>query len=570
MKRKLFVSIFLACTVAGTIDAQIIVNENIDRGVIALTIDGTHAYIGWRLLRSDPVGISFNIYRKEVGTTKFHKVNQEAISTTTNFVDQTVKLGMAYRYRIKTVINGKEHDSPGEATVFMLGNNQPYYSIKLNDNSPGIKGVGIGDLDGDGAYDFVIQSPGSAIDPLYSNWKRSREPFKLDAYTSNGQYLWHYDMGWSIETGTWYSPLVVYDVDGDHLAEVYTKAGEGDPRELDGHVLEGPEYLVKIDGLTGKIVQKTGWLSKEGFENKYHNLNRNLLTVAYLNGQTPSLVMSRGTYSIHKTMALDKSMKKEWYWESTGENEKIRGQGMHGIIQGDVDFDGKDELIMGTYALDHNGTTLWALPPSFGHNDIAYLTDIDPVHPGMEVFYGMETWQLNGNGVCLVDAATGKIIWGFEGKIIHVHKQGMVADIDSRYPGMECYALETKGKQQAFLYSSNGDRISDKSFDTFSPRPLWWDEDDQKEIYVNDQLFKYEGDTLLETQGSFVMVADIIGDWREEMITYLPGELRIYSTNIPASTKKVSLIQNHQYRLGVANASMGYYYPPQLGLEKEQ
>ena len=73
-------------------------------------------------------------------------------------------------------------------------------------------------------------------------------------------------MGWAIETGTWYSPYLVYDIDGDGFAEVYTKAGEGDPREMDGHVLEGPEYLVKIDGRSGKIIQKTNWLSKEGFD----------------------------------------------------------------------------------------------------------------------------------------------------------------------------------------------------------------------------------------------------------------------------------------------------------------
>ena len=62
-------------------------------------------------------------------------------------------------------------------------------------------------------------------------WKRSPEPYILDAYTSKGEFLWSYNMGWSIETGTWYSPYMVYDIDGNGLAEVYAKAGEGDPRE---------------------------------------------------------------------------------------------------------------------------------------------------------------------------------------------------------------------------------------------------------------------------------------------------------------------------------------------------
>jgi rhamnogalacturonan endolyase len=48
--------------------------------------------------------------------------------------------------------------------------------------------------------------------------------------------MWQYDMGWSIEMGGWFSPYVIYDLDGDGCAEVALKAGEGDPRQPDGHV----------------------------------------------------------------------------------------------------------------------------------------------------------------------------------------------------------------------------------------------------------------------------------------------------------------------------------------------
>ena len=163
---------------------------------------------------------------------------------------------MAYRYKIKTLINSREEDTSGEAAVFMLTGNQPYYSIKLNTNAR-LKRLGIGDLDGDGAYDFVLQFPDFNVDPYHmpGYWVKSPEPYTLEAYSSKGQFLWNYDMGWAIETGTWYSPYMVYDVDGDGIAEVYAKAGEGDPRETDGHVLEGPEYLVKLTGRPGKYTE---------------------------------------------------------------------------------------------------------------------------------------------------------------------------------------------------------------------------------------------------------------------------------------------------------------------------
>ena len=231
----------------------------------------------------------------------------------------------------------------------------------------------------------------------------------------------------------------------------------------------------------------------------------------------------------------------------------------------DIDSDGRDELIPGTFALDDNGKPIWYT--GLKHNDAGYVADIDPSRPGLEIFYGIES-RSPKNGVCLVEAASGKIIWGFKGPTTHVHSQGMVGDIDPEYPGMECYAGEAKGGDQYFHYSASGRRLADRDMGSLSPRPLWWDADELKEININNYILKYKGDTLLKIEGKVVFVGDIIGDWREEIVTSLPGELRIYSTNIPARNRKVCLMQDRQYRIGAANASMGYFYPPQLGIEK--
>lgn len=538
--------------------------ERIDRGVVALACGEKAVFVSWRLLKEDPENVAFNVYRKDIGLGDFEKVNERPVSASTNFIDESVQPGHGYYYKVKTVVGLQENETPGEAYIFTLSGNQPWISIKLKEDVT-LKRIGIGDLDGDGAYDFVLQHPDFNVDPYFrpGYWKRSPEPYKLDAYSSKGKFLWSYNMGWAIETGTWYSPYMVFDVDQDGKAEIYAKAGDDDPREMDGHVLTGPEYLVKIDPQTGNIIKKQNWISRDGFES-YNYWSRNFLSIACLDGRNPSLIMQRGTYTVIKTEALDKHLNTLWKWESSGEFEKYKGQGGHALMTGDIDQDGKDELVAGTFALDHNGIPMWHT--GLGHNDAGYIADFLPERPGYEIFYGIES-RSPRNGVCLADAKTGEIIWGYEGSTFHVHSQGMVGDITAEYPGIECYAGEAKGGDKFFLYTADGKRLSDRNLWGLAPRAVWWDADDQKEICFENSIFDYQGENHLKIEGKVLIVADILGDWREEIVTSLPGELRIYSTNIITGKKKVCLMQNHLYRMAVADASMGYYNSPQVGFK---
>jgi len=72
--------------------------------------------------------------------------------------------------------------------------------------------------------------------------------------------------------------------------------------------------------------------------------------------------------------------------------------------------------------------------------------------------------------------------------------------------------------------------------------------------------------TLLQSlEGVQVVWADILGDWREEIIVSIPGELRIYSTTIPAKNRRACLMQDPIYRIDVVHLSMGYGQPPMIG-----
>ena len=539
--------------------------EKLDHGFVAVEREDGSVFLSWRLLKTDAKDIGYILSRQclesslEPANVLLHSRSLQLKST--NFIDKTAEKDKAYLYTLSKGGESLEPEVLGRYIIRLTGDAKPYLSIPL-DGPYDFQKVGIADLDGDGTYEYIIKQPNFNTDPYQQPgyWKRSTTTYKLEAYRLNGTMMWRYDMGWSIEAGIWYSPWIVYDVDGDGKAEVYCKAGEGDPRDEKGLVQTGPEYLVKIDGQTGKVVAKTEWLSRDGFSD-YNRYCRNFLTVAYLDGKTPSLIMQRGTYNLIKIQALDKNFNQIWYWEAPQEKRKYRGQSSHGLISADVDWDDKDELVIGAAVIDDNGKGLWTL--EMGHPDICYVADIDPANPGLEVFYGFETRQKT-DGMCVVDAKTGRKLWAHKKPTRHLHSQGMAGDILAEYNGMEVYAGERDFKER-WLYSANGKLIEFKETGSLTPRPVWWDSDPQKEVVLSGAIRDWAGKAIQPIKGRIIAVVDCLGDHREEVITSLKGELRIYTTTIPTKSRRTCLMQDHQYRLGIVAQTMGYYYPAQLG-----
>jgi len=539
--------------------------EKLDRGLVALEREDGSVFLSWRLLDTDSDDIAFQVKRRSSeSAAEVSILTKGQPYRATNFSDNTAGKGKAYIYELYESSAKKWPGvikKSGEIEVKPTGRPRPYLSIPLDGNYDFQK-VGIADLDGDGAYEYLIKQPNFNTDPYQQPgyWKKSTTTYKLEAYRLDGTMMWRHDMGWSIEAGIWYSPWVVYDVDGDGRAEVYCKAGEGDPRDEKGLVQTGPEYLVKLDGQTGKVKAKMPWLSRDGFS-RYNYYCRNFLTVAYLDGKKPSLIMQRGTYRLIKMQALDKEFNQIWYWESTQEKKKYGGQSGHGLITADIDADGRDELVIGSAVLDEYGKGIWTT--EMGHPDAFYVADIDPDNPGLEIFYGIEPRQKT-DGICVVDAKTGRKLWAHKEPTRHIHAQGMAADVLADLPGMEVYAGERDFKQR-WLYSAKGKLIEFKETGTLSPRALWWDADLQKEVIMSGAIRDWGGEAMQPIQGRLIAVVDCLGDYREEVITSLKGELRIYSTTVPTTERRICLMQDHQYRLGIVAQTMGYYYPAQLG-----
>ena len=536
------------------------VREPLDRGLTAMRLPEGGVYLSWRLLDDDPSGVAFDVYRCE-GDGQPSRLNEKPIARTTDFTDTTAAADKKYEYSI--TIAGQPKDRVASPPALAPDAPLPYFPIKLQGNYTAQR-VGAGDLDGDGRMDYVIKQPAYGIDPYYTYWHRSCEPYKIEAYRADGKFLWRHDLGWGIEQGIWYSPYVVFDLDGDGRAEVACKAAEGDPRDADGKVTSGPEYVAILDGLTGKVRCRAEW---PGGENSYGLASRNQLGVAYLDGKTPCLIVERGTYGVQKVDAYQlrgDHLEKLWSWDNRNEDRRYWGQGAHILHAADVDGDGRDEVLLGSSALDDNGTALWST--GLGHPDNFYVGEIDPDHPGFEIFYNIEVAHKE-NGICLVDARTGQFLWGKKEPTYHVDS-GLTSDIDPAHPGCESRASEApkslhfQGRPPQWLFSAKGEVLAENEKVPPS-QAAYWDGDPQRELLAGSRIRKYpSGIYPLTISGSVLAVADVAGDWREEIITCVPGELRIYQTTIPACDRRVCLLQDPLYRLEVAVSPSGYYAVP--------
>ncbi len=541
--------------------------EQLDRGLIARPLADGKVYVGWRLLQTDPDNVAFDVYRSAADG-KPVKLNQEIIHKTTDFVDDSAPKGVSCTWSVRAFTDTEEAMSrsvaatPGDAAA-------PYVSMPIGENRTFQK-VGIADLDGDRRYDFVIKGPNANIDPWYKYWKRSPETYKLEAYRHDGKLLWQHDLGWAIERGIWYSPYVVYDLDGDGRAEVAVKTGEGDPRGEDGKVRSGPEFLAILDGVTGKPRTQAPWPSREGFsgEHAYNYYCRNQLAVAYLDGKHPHLLVQRGTYGLMKLIAYrlrDGELHEVWQWDNRDLPRSYWGQGAHWMHAADVDGDGREEVLLGSSVIDDDGTALWTT--GLGHPDHFYVGDIDPQRPGLEIYYGIEP-RRSKNTMCLVDAKTGEVIWGHQEPTIHIHSSGLCSDIDAASPGSECYSGERDFEDKRWLRDCRGRVLSTENLGGLAPRSAYWDADLQRELVYGQRIRKYKGLELgPKVEGHIAAVADVLGDWREEIVTSVPGGLRIYTTTIPAADRRACLMQDPIYRSDVICAAMGYSQVPMTGYD---
>lgn len=598
--------------------------EKLDRALVSVpAASGGGNHVSWRLLATDPQETAFTLWRdgKPIAqidaraATSIHDSSGTATSRYAVSLARGKPAGPGV-----TPWSGGYLSIPLDVPADRTTPDGERYSYSANDAS-------VGDLDGDGRYEIIVKwYPSIAKDNAFGGYTGET---LIDAYTLDGKRLWRIDLGRNIRSGAHYTQFMVFDLDGDGRAEVAMKTADGtidgtgkvigdakaDWREHDGEapqadrtgatklpdgrqvarlkgrILSGPEYLTVFDGRTGRAIDTVDYsptrassLKPSGEEmatlwgDGYGNRSeRYLAAVGFLDGRHASLLFGRGYYARSTIAAWDLKAGKlvrRWLFDSAALGDKAySGQGNHQMSVADVDGDGRDEVIYGSIAIDDNGKPLWSA--RLGHGDAMHVSDLDPARPGLEKFGVHEDIRGNGGiGAAMLDARTGEILWTKPAD--KDTGRGIAVDIDPRHPGAESWASNSPD-----LWDVKGSVIPGGH-----PRAanfaIWWDGDSLRELLDGTRITKWDWRTSKEipllspegvasnngTKANPALSADILGDWREELVVRSEDsrELRIYTTPWPTAIRMPTLMHDPVYRLGVAWQNTAYNQPPHLSV----
>ena len=376
----------------------------------------------------------------------------------------------------------------------------------------------------------------------------------------------------------------------------YNKPG----RPMTGRILTGKEYITVFNGLTGEAMDSKPYIPERGDlsawgDNYANRSDRMLAGVGYLDGKHASALFCRGYYTRTVIAAWDwdgKELKQHWVFdtndEGTGKDGKPQssyaGQGNHNLRVADIDGDGCDEITYGSMAVDNDGKGLYNT--GMGHGDAIHLMAFDPSTDELQV------WDCHENrkdGSDFRNARTGEVIFQIPSK--SDVGRAMAADIDPTNPGVEMWSSDSHGirniKGEVIYTAQDPDDPQHQQHLKLNGRHLsvnfgiWWDGDLLRELLDRETVSKYDWNNhqIVDvikfpgikfnngTKSNPCLSADILGDWREEVMVRTPDsdELRIFVSPIPTDYRINCLMEDIPYRLSTAAQNVGYNQPSEPG-----
>lgn len=576
--------------------------DKLDRGLVAVPASSGGCFISWRIFAEEYYDTEYNLYRDG------EKLNDTPLKVS-NYTDLSGNANS--KYQVAPVVRGVEQQKSKEVTRW----SQQFLEIPVanptdrngNDASSyySLNDVSLADLDGDGVSEFIVKRPGDAW-----NVDQKLRFHQLDCYDHKGNRLWWIDLGPNMLAGAdeqW--DAVAYDWDGDGKAEVLLRGqdnmiihhGDGTTTNIGDMTVDtrwsgieytssGNEYLLYLEGGTGKPYQigpsahpnymvyplTRGADGDWGAGIVGHRSTKHFFGAPFLDGRKASIFLGRGIYTKEKMVAFDvdpitHALTQRWYWECNVGGPWF-GQGYHNYAIGDVDWDGRDEIIYGSMVIDDNGKGLSTT--GLGHGDAQHCADLDPYRHGAEQFACNE----NAPAMNYRNATTSQMYYrhvtgGDDGR-------ALCANFTNSYPGSVGRSVSTG------WVSTTADKIIDAlggdafiSWGDLNQR-IYWDGDLCDEYMESPGTEGYAvvykpatgarilsaTDTKLSnsSKNNPGAIGDLWGDWREELVLRRSDNkaLRVYTTNIPTNFGIYTLWHDHQYRNAMVWQSLGYNQPP--------
>lgn len=585
----------------------------LNRGLMTINLEsngGSGNFVSWRIRETDLDNYSYKLYKGTSKTQKREVNNGNPIQGRSNFIDTNGTASNYYRLEVLDE-NGNVVDSM-VSTKPWSNQTKTIPTITPTDT----RGLGATytpndasfcDMDGDGEYEIILKwDPNNSKDAA-SNGTTSDTYF--DCYKMNGIRLWRINQGPNIRSGAHTTPFIAWDLNGDGYGEFIIKTAPGtidgngnyvvmngdDPLQdclsSRGKPDKGPEYLTVFDGMTGAEISTIKYHTDYAAGLNYwgdSNQNRSeryTACLAYLDGENrnPSAIFNRGYYAGSFVGAYDfdgYNLKERWVARHTSSGKGLYGEGAHWLTAADLDNDGFHEIQFGSAALDHNGQLLYRT--GLGHGDAFHIGDFITSRPGLETFMCHESKPY---GVDLRDAATGELI-------LHLTAsgdtgRGLAAHFDSSQQSAQFIYSATGAMHNTEGGTVNADSWAIGSSGASINCRIYWDGDlfDEffdksiiahwnpmgkyfERIQVNGSNYTW-GTLTNGTKYNPCVLGDLLGDWREEIVTYDSNNnyLIINATTYVSHYPVPHLMDDIQYRENVVSQNVGYNQPPHLSYD---
>lgn len=240
--------------------------------------------------------------------------------------------------------------------------------------------IRVGDVNDDGTVDFVVFKSVDGLKPCF-----------IAAFDWGGKVLWQWGDKqrqvrhhrndrhiFPIESPDRPGPVLVVDIDGDGRTEVVALVLKEGVSATDVWKTADMEFVV-LDGVTGKVERRAapdalkaaGAMGNDGKDKVPNYVHQRLMAADFRGTGGPhDFVIKLG----NSIIACSDKLEVLWTYHN-----KFDVYGRHSSYipcVGDIDYDGRDEVLGGNFLLDDNGSVMWEKMMA-EHNDSVAIAEWD-------------------------------------------------------------------------------------------------------------------------------------------------------------------------------------------------